>query len=192
MTVRAALYARVSTDDQDCSMQIDALRSYAVARNWSIAREYRESASGATIKKRPEFRAMMERALARELDAVLVWKLDRFGRSLPDCISSLEQLESAGVLFIATSQGLSTEENNPASRFMLQILAAAAEFERSLIRERTKLGVERARAQGKQIGRPRRVFDREKMRRLLKAGHSARKVAKILGVGEGTIRRAMR
>ena len=84
-------------------MQLDALRAYCAARSWDVTYEYRESASGATIKKRPLFREMMQRAGARELDAVLVWKLDRFGRSLPDCVTSLQQLEAAGVIFVATS-----------------------------------------------------------------------------------------
>lgn len=125
------------------------------------------------------------------------WKLDRFGRSLIDCLAAIQQLKSAGVRFIAITQGIDTDESNPAARFQLQVLAAAAEFERELIRERTlagslryrkdydagKIGKERSSRSGKNlaIGRPKKIFDREQVTKLRSEGLSLRQIAPTLG-----------
>ena len=139
---------------------------------------------------------------ARKLDIVLCWKLDRFGRSLLDCLANLRELDSHGVRFIATTQALDTDNRNPASRFLLQVLGAAAEFERELIRERSKAG--RARYvqdfQAGRVGRsvssrsgknlpphrPKRIFDRDRVCSLRAKGFSIRQIAKKLGIGVGT------
>lgn len=131
---------------------------------------------------------------ARKFDAVLVWKLDRFGRSVVDLKNNISALELAGVRFIAISQGIDTDHSNPTSRFMLNMLAAVAEFEAEIIRERVKAGVEQAKRNGtrsgKAIGRPQRVFRRDEVIRLRGEGVSWREISRRLEIGEGTARRA--
>ena len=151
----------------------------------------------------------MHDAGQRKFDVILCWKLDRFGRSLLHCKSALqEELQAHGVRFIATSQNIDTDESNPAARFLLHILMAAAEFERELIRERSMAGLKRYRGQyaagrvGKEVhsrygknlpvGRPRRVFDRQEVLQLRGRGLSYRQIARRLGIGEGAVRRVLR
>jgi DNA invertase Pin-like site-specific DNA recombinase len=145
--------------------------------------------------------------MARKFDCLLVWKLDRFGRSLVDCLTYIRVLEDHGIRFIAVTQGLDTDQRNPASKFLLQVLAAAAEFERSLIRERTQAG--RLRYQqdykagkvgktvysrsGKNlaIGRPKKIFNRDRVIEMHQAGVSFRAIAKQLCLGLGTVARTL-
>ena len=203
--VRTALYTRVSTSDQNCEAQLRELRLYAEQRGWEIVDEFSDQISGAK-GRRPGLNRLLDTARQHRFDSVLCWKLDRFGRSLPDCLSAIQELQSSGVRFIATSQGIDTDENNPASRFLLHILAAAAEFERELIRERAHAGLSRYREDydkgrvGKEVqsrsgknlpvGRPKRVFDRQAVLELRRQGLSWREIAKRLGVGKGTVVRA--
>ena len=149
----------------------------------------------------------MADAQARKFDCLLVWKLDRFGRSLVDCLNNIRSLEDHGVRFIAVTQGLDTDQRNPASRFLLHVLGAAAEFERALIRERSHAGLKRYRQDyaagrvGKEVhsrsgkdlapGRPRRVFDRHRITELRERGLSPRQIARQMGLGEGTVRRVL-
>jgi len=124
----------------------------------------------------------MADARQRRFDVVLVWKLDRFGRSVVHCVSGIQELASLGVRFIATSQGLDTDESNPASKLLLHILAAVAQFERELIRERTIAGIRVAQANGKHVGRPKRVFRRDELVGLRENGQSWRAIASQLGI----------
>ena len=149
----------------------------------------------------------MRDAGKRKVDVILCWKLDRFGRSLLHCKSALQELHGYGVRFIATSQNIDTDESNPASRFLLHILMAAAEFERELIRERSMAGLKRYRGQyaagkvGKEVhsrsgkdlpvGRPKRIFNRQQVFHLRTRGLSYRQIARQLGIGEGTVRRVL-
>ena len=185
--------------------QLRELRTYAERRGWEIVAEFSDQMSGAK-GRRPGLQQLLDQANKQSFDAVLCWKLDRFGRSLPDCLSAIQELQSCGVRFIATSQGIDTDENNPASRFLLHILAAAAEFERELIRERAHAGLSRYQADyragkvGKEVqsrsgknlpvGRPKRIFDRQAVHKLRQKGLSWRAIAKELGVGKGTVIRA--
>jgi DNA invertase Pin-like site-specific DNA recombinase len=118
-------------------------------------------------------------------------KLDRFGRSLMNCVAGIQELTAAGVRFLATSQGLDTDESNPTSRLLLHILAAVAEFERELIKERVSTGLKHAKANGAAIGRPRRVFDRQKALDMRQQGMSYPQIAQTLGVGYGTVVRGI-
>jgi len=129
-SVKAAVYARVSTTDQNCELQLNELREYIVRHGWENAGEYVDTGWSGAKASRPEFDKLMEDARKRRFDVVLVWKLDRFGRSLLNCKTALQQLQSNGVRFIATSQNIDTDESNPAARFLLHMLMAAAEFER--------------------------------------------------------------
>jgi putative DNA-invertase from lambdoid prophage Rac len=173
--MKIALYARVSTNDQNCKMQLTELRDYA-ATGWSGAKA-----------SRPELNRLMADARKRRFDAVLVWKLDRWGRSVADSIKSIQELTSLGVRFVAVTQNIDTDESNPMARFLLHIMAAFAELEREIIRERVVAGVKAARANGKQLGRPKRVFRRDEAVRLREAGMSWRKIAAELGVPVTTV-----
>jgi site-specific DNA recombinase len=137
--MNVATYARVSTSDQNCALQLEELNRYCQARGWQIVREYIDQGiSGASVKKRQAFKELMQDAAQRKFDCVAVLKLDRFGRSVS--VTSLKELDSCGVRFIAVSQGLDTDQSNPGSRLLLNILCCVAEFERELIQERVQLG----------------------------------------------------
>ena len=165
-SVRAAIYARVSTTDQTCEMQLRELRDYCQRRGWEIAGEYVDTGWSGVKASRPQLDQLMKDARQRRFDAVLVWKLDRWGRSLIQSLQSVQELASMGARFVAITQNIDTDETNPMSRFMLHIFGAFAEFEREMIRERTVAGVRAARAKGKKLGRPKRVFRRDEVARL--------------------------
>ena len=204
MTV--ACYVRVSTSDQNPELQLRELRDYATRQGWALADSYKDVGSGSSLC-RPGLERLLEDAHQGKFKAVLVWKLDRFGRSLVDCLKNIELLEGCGVRFIAVTQGLDTDHRNPASRFLLQVLGAAAEFERSLILERVQAGQARYRQDylsgkvgktvhsrsGKDLPahRPRKIFDREKVFRLRRDGLSLRQIADRMGIGLGTVSRTL-
>jgi DNA invertase Pin-like site-specific DNA recombinase len=146
---RVALYARVSTNDQNCDLQLRELREYAAARKWEIAGEYVDMGWSGSKANRPELTRLMSDARKRRFDAVLVWKLDRWGRSVADSIRGITELTSLEVRFIAVTQNIDTNQTNPMARFLLHIMAAFSELERELIRERTVAGVRTARSKGK-------------------------------------------
>src|ERR1700688_1432508 len=161
-TMTAAIYARVSTADQNNAIQVRELKEYVERRGWELAGTYQDQMSGAKAS-RPGLDQLFAEARRRKFDIVVVWKLDRFGRSLVHCVSGIQELASKGIRFIATSQGLDTDESNPASKLLMHILAAVAQFERELIHERVSAGMKAARKHGTKtgnaIGRPRRIFD---------------------------------
>ncbi len=204
--MKAAIYARVSTEDQRCDLQLTELRGYCQRSNWEIL-EYTEKASGKAGSKRPELQRLLADARMRRFDVVLVWKLDRFGRSLRDLVGNIQTLDSAGVRFIALTQNIDTDNKSPMGKFLLHIFGAFAEFEHSLIVERVTAGVmeyKRAYDSG-EIGktrnsrsgknlpphRPAKIFRRDQAVKLRKAGKSWRAIEKILGVPQATIRRAV-
>ena len=123
----------------------------------------------------------------RRFDAVLVWKLDRWGRSVADSIRSIQELAGLGVRFLAVTQNLDTDQSNPMSRFLLHILAAFAELEREMIRERVIAGIRHAKNQNKSIGRPRRIFRRDKALRMRAKGFSWRQIARKLDIPFSTV-----
>ena len=189
--MRAALYARVSTTDQNCSSQLRELREYAERRGWQVSGEYIDTGWSGAKASRPELDRLMKDAAVRRFDAALVYKLDRFGRSVRNCLDGIEALRSHGVRFLAISQSIDTDESNPTSRVLLHILASVAEFERELIRERVRAGIKSAKHKGKRLGRPKRVFNRQTALELRAAGLSFPQIAKELGVGVGTVYRAI-
>jgi DNA invertase Pin-like site-specific DNA recombinase len=138
--IRAALYCRVSTTDQTNALQIRELTEYVQRGGWELVGTYQDTISG-TKASRPGLDRLMADARLRKFDAVLVYKLDRWGRSLEHCVSGIQELQSLGIRFIAVSQGLDTDESNPTSKLLMHILASVAEFERSLIRERVSAGI---------------------------------------------------
>src|ERR1017187_7008060 len=185
--MRAALYARVSTlNGQHPEMQLAELREYASRRGWEIMGEYVDEGVSGSKESRPELNRLMADAHRRQLDIVLVWKIDRFGRSLRHLVNALADLDSYGVTFASLKDSL--DLSTPSGRLMFQIIGAMAEFERALIQERVKAGLQNARRNGKQLGRPRRVVDHDGIFRLKSEGHSLRDIAEKLGVGYGTVR----
>ena len=204
---RAAIYVRVSTSDQNCELQLRDLRDYAAQREWVVVGVYQDVASGAKTQ-RPALRALMSDARGKKFDCLLVWKLDRLGRSLVDCLNHIQDLETNGVRFIVITQGLDTDERNPVSKLLLHVLGAAAEFERSLILERTRAGHMRYREafESGKVGRtvhsrsgrdlpphrPRRIFDRDAVICLHRQGLSMRQIARQLSLGVGTVSRTLR
>lgn len=193
--MKTALYARVSTSDQNCEMQLTALREYVGARGWTVAGEYVDTGWSGAKASRPAFNRLMADAKARRFDTVAVWKMDRFGRSVQHFIEAIADLRSAGVRFIATDQGIDTDASNPASRLMFHLLVAFAEFEREIIKERVVAGLQRAKTKGtrsgRPIGRPRRIFDRGAVLRLRAEGKSIEAIARDVGVGVGTVARIL-
>jgi DNA invertase Pin-like site-specific DNA recombinase len=187
--MKCALYARVSTSDQNCQLQISELRDYVAKRgnDWQIAGEYIDAGVSGAKASRPELNRLMADARKRRFDAVLVWKLDRWGRSVIDSIKNIQELRSLGVRFLAVTQNIDTDESNAMSGFLIVVLSAFAEMERQLIIERTVLGVRAARAAGKTLGRPKRVFHRDEALRLRAEGRSWRAIGKELGVPFSTV-----
>ncbi len=187
--LRAAIYARVSTLDQKHDMQLTELRGYAKRMGWT-ATEYTEKMS--SVKKRPVFEKLLDDARLRKFDVVLVWKLDRFARSMRQFIDSVFTLDAAGVRFIAVTQGIDTDAQNPTGKFLMHILAAFAELERNMIVERVRAGVKEAQRRGKHCGRPSRIFSRGQARDLQKKGLSLRAIAAKLSIPLSTVADALR
>jgi len=192
--MKTAIYARVSTTDQINAIQIRELKEYVERRGWELTSVHQDQMSGAKAS-RPGLDQLMADARRRKFDVVVVWKLDRFGRSLVHCVSGIQELASLGIRFIATSQGLDTDESNPASKLLMHILAAVAQFERELIRERVSAGMKAARKHGTKtgnpIGRPRRIFNREEVVRLRETGLSVEQIAHEMSIGVGTVVRVL-
>jgi putative DNA-invertase from lambdoid prophage Rac len=192
--MNAAIYARVSTTDQTNAIQIRELKEYVERRGWELAGTYQDQMSGAKAS-RPGLDQLIADARRRKFDVVVVWKLDRFGRSLVHCVSGIQELASLGIRFITITQGLDTDQSNPASKLLMHILAAVAQFERELIRERVSAGMRAAKAHGTKtgnaIGRPRRIFNREEVVRLRETGLSIERIASQMRIGVGTVVRVL-
>jgi putative DNA-invertase from lambdoid prophage Rac len=182
VTMQAVLYARVSTADQSCQMQLRELRDYAARRGLEVVAEYVDTGQSGAKASRPELDRLMRDARIRRFDAVLVWKLDRWGRSVAHCIRSIQELVSLGIRFLAATQNIDTDENNPGSRFLFHIFAAFAELEREMIRERVISGIRNAKINGKSLGRPKRVFRRDEAISMRASGMSWRQIARQLNI----------
>ena len=184
---RAGLYARVSTNDQQTlSMQSRAMREYAARRGWTIAVNVREVGSGAA--KREARERLLDAARRREIDVVLVWRLDRWGRSVADLLATLQELEHLGVGFISLTEAL--DLTTPAGRAMAVLLAIFADFEREILRERTRAGLAQARLNGKRLGRPVTAgHHAAEIRRLHRAGVSKSEIARPVRIGRTSVRR---
>jgi DNA invertase Pin-like site-specific DNA recombinase len=182
---RVAIYARVSTQDQDPQMQLRELRAYAKSRAFTVAYEFIDHLSG-TTSVRPELSKLWQTARARKIDTVLVWKFDRFARSTKQLIDALEEFRHLGVDFISITEQIDT--GSPMGKAMFTVISAIAEFERSLISERVRSGLAKARANGKQLGRPKTSPETIKeIKRLRKQGMSLTQTAKQLGVSYQTV-----
>src|SRR5947199_1172064 len=188
-TFRAGLYARVSTSDQQTlPMQNRALREYAARRGWAIAMQIREVGSGAVERNARE--QLMEAARRREIDVVLVWRLDRWGRSAMDLLTTLQELAHLGVGFVSLTEAL--DLTTPAGRAMAGLLAILAEFEREILRDRVRAGLAHAPQNGKQLGRPMTAgLQAAHIRILDRADVAKAEIARRLQVGRTSVRRIL-
>src|SRR5713226_2850718 len=175
----AALYARVSTVDQNCEVQLQDLRRFAGQR-FAQYREYIDVGVSGAQRHRPQLDALKRDARKRLFDVVLVWKFDRFARSLKHLIESLDEFSSLGIDFVSYTEGVDTI--TPSGQLLFHIVGAVAQFERDLIADRVRDGMAHARSMGKHIGRPRAKVDVEAVRNLRSQGKSLRNIAMALGV----------
>src|SRR5450755_712778 len=187
--LRVGLYARVSTHDQQTlPLQIRAMREYAAKRGWIIAAQIKEVGSGASQR---ELRAtLLASARRREIDVVLVWRLDRWGRSVADLVSTLHELQHLGVGCVSLTEA--RDLSTPAGRAMAGLLAVFAEFEREILRERVRAGLIHARQNGKRLGRPpSAAHQADQVRRLYRARLSKSEIARQLKIGRTSVRRIL-
>jgi DNA invertase Pin-like site-specific DNA recombinase len=188
--MKAALYARVSTTHgQDVNLQLRELRQFAEARGWEITGEYVDSGVSGAKDSRPALDRLMSDAKRRKCDVILVWKLDRFGRSLRHLVNALAELEAVGVSFVSLTDNL--DLSTPTGRLMFQVIAAMSEFERELIRERVRAGLRNARAKGRKLGRPRAALDAARIGRLRAQGRSLREIAGELGCSASLVHKTL-
>lgn len=176
--MQAAIYVRVSTFDQEPENQLRELRQYVVARGWTSVEFVDRGVSGSK-DKRPALDELVKQAKRRKFDVLVCWRLDRLGRNLRHLILLLDELQALGVGFVSLAEGI--DATTPAGRLQLHVLGAIAEFERERIRERVMAGLQRARAQGKRLGRP-----RVSAAKVAPPGGSVRAAAKVWGVSKTT------
>lgn len=182
--MRAAIYARVSTFDQEPENQLQELRRYVQARGWT-ANEYVDRGVSGSKDRRPALDALIAEAQRRRFDVLVCWRLDRLGRNLRHLVTMLDELQTLGIAFVSLSEGI--DATTPAGKLQMHILAAIAEFERERIRERVLAGLQRAKGQGKRLGRPKARIPRERV--LAVAGRPLADAATALGVSRSTLKR---
>lgn len=189
--MKAALYARVSrADQQTIPAQLSEMREYCARRSWQIVGEFEEQASGAKTD-RPQRKELMRLVQRGKVEVVLVWKLDRWGRSTVDLLSTLKEIHGCGAAFVSITEGL--DLTTPSGRMMAGMLAVFAEFEREMIIARTVEGLKLAREKGKTLGRP-KVSEEKKAHILAfaKEGHKSPKISELTGIPASTVRRIVK
>src|SRR6266568_4876642 len=182
--MKAAIYARVSTVDQEPENQLQEIRRYVEARGWSAVEYVDRGVSGAK-DRRPALDQLLADARRRRFDVVVCWRLDRLGRNLKHLITLLEELQALGVAFVSLAEGI--DATTPAGKLQMHILGAIAEFEKERIRERVLAGLQRARIQGRRLGRPRAVVPVERIRTV--SGLPIDDAARALRVSRSTLKR---
>ncbi len=187
---RAALYARVSTADQDTALQLDELRHVAEQRDWRVVAEHVDHGVSGAESRRPELDRLMASVRTGKFDVAAVWRFDRFARSTRHLLEALEEFRLLGVDFVSIREGIDTA--TPVGKMVFTFIGAVAEFERELLRERVKAGMAAAKAKGKHCGRPVVEIDLRPAVALLKEGRPLGEVASILGVARTTLRRRLR
>src|SRR5215469_18055784 len=187
--MRVAIYARVSTanNGQNPEMQLRELREYCQHRGWQLVGEYVDAGISGAKDSRPELNRLNADAKRRRFDAVVVWKFDRFARSVSHLLRALEEFRSLGIEFVSLSEQIDT--STPTGKMVFTVLGAVAELERSLIAERVRAGIRNARAKGKRLGRPRKSLDGGRIATLRAQGVGWRAIATELKVGVGTLHR---
>src|ERR1700730_454127 len=184
--MRAAIYARVSTanNGQNPRVQTRELVEFCERRGWTLVPEYVDIGISGTKEKRPALDRLMAAAHKRRFDVVVVWRFDRFARSVSHLLRALETFNALGIAFVSLSEQMDT--TTPTGKMIFTVLGAVAELERSLIVERVRAGLRNARAKGKTLGRPRKIVDHSKIAALRASGASWPTIAKKLGIGVGT------
>lgn len=190
MTVRCALYMRVSTDDQNIDLQRQGLAEFCSRRGWQIITEIADVGISGTKDSRPGLNKLMADAHKGRFDAVVVWKFDRFARSVSHLLRALETFRSLGIEFCSVSECIDT--STPVGKMTFTVLGAVAELERSLIVERVRAGMKSARARGVRLGRRVIQIDNETVRRLRSEGKSYRTISKELGISAATVHKSAR
>ena len=187
--LRVGLYARVSTHDQKTlPMQIRAMREYAAKRGWELGVQIKEVGSGAVERELREM--VMAAARRRQIDVVLVWRLDRWDRSLADLVVTLKELADLGVGFVSLTEAL--DLTTPTGRAMAGLLSVFSEFEHEILRERIRAGIAEARLKGKHLGRPMTVGKQaSQIRKFHRAGVSKAEIARRLGLSRTSVRRVL-
>lgn len=188
--MKAFLYARVSTKDQATDMQLAELRDYCARRGLDIAGEFIDAGISGSKERRPQLDAMLAACQKRKADAVIVYRYDRFARSLRQLVNALAEFDALGIHFVSLHEGVDT--STPNGRLVFGIFASIAEFERELIRDRVRSGLAAAKAKGKRLGRPRLVVDATRVAALRAQGHSWQQIATELGVSVGKVYQAPR
>ena len=185
---RVALYARVSTKDkgQNPDTQLFPLREQSATKQLQIVNEYVDHGVSGSKQRRPQLDRLMEHARLKRFDVVMVWKFDRFARSTTHLLHALEEFQSLAIDFVSLSENIDT--STPIGKMVFTLFAAIAEFERDIIRERVQAGVDRARKEGKKLGRPRALVDEERVYEQLEQGQSLRSLAIQTGLARGTLR----
>jgi DNA invertase Pin-like site-specific DNA recombinase len=188
---RVAIYARVSTanNGQDPTMQTRELKEYIERRGWQLTGEYVDVGVSGTKEKRAKLERLMSDAHRRRFDAVVVWKFDRFARSVSHLLRALETFQALGIHFVSLSESMDT--STPAGKMVFTVLGAVAELERSLIVERVKAGLRNARSKGKRLGRPKKVIDAATMARLRAQGCSVREIAAETGYSRSLVHKTL-
>lgn len=184
----AALYARVSTLDQNCEVQLQDLRRYATQR-FARYHEFVDQGVSGTQRRRPQLDALMQAARRRRFEVVVVWKFDRFARSVKHLVDSLAEFNALGIDFISYTEGIDT--TTPTGQLLFHMVGAVAQFERDLIAERVRAGMAHARAMGKRIGRPCAPVDVQQVVQLRNQGKSLRQIAQTLAIPTSRVRRAL-
>jgi len=189
--MRAAIYARVSTSNngQDPRVQTREIREYCERRGWQIAGEYVDAGISGAKDSRPELNKLMADAHRRRFDAVVVWRFDRFARSVSHLLRALENFNALGVGFVSLSEQIDT--STPTGKMVFTVLGAVAELERSLIAERVRAGLRNARAKGTRLGRPRISVDASRVARLRAEGRTVREIAVTLGVSRSLVHKTL-
>jgi len=190
MTQKVALYARVSTSDQNAESQLRDLRAHAERRGWEVVDEYVDQGISGTRQKRPALDRLMGDARRRKFDVVAVWRFDRFARSTKHLVNALDEFRHLGISFVSYQENL--DLGSPMGEAMFTIIAAIAKLERDIIADRVRSGMRRAKAQGKHVGRPRTRIHADRVWQLRQDGLSISEIALQLGASESTIRRAVK
>lgn len=184
-----ALYARVSTEGQDPEVQLSALRSHAAARGWEIVEEFVDRGFSGAKEKRPALEQLIKAAWAGKFQVVLVWRFDRFARSVKHLISALETFRNLKIDFISLQEQFDT--SSPIGQAMFTIIGAMAQLERDIVRERVRAGLDRARAKGIRLGRPKAEARGDRISVLRSDGLSIGEIARRLRCSRSTIRRRL-
>ena len=188
--MRTALYARVSTNDkgQDPEVQMREMREFCPRRGWEIVDAYVDAGISGSKERRPQLDRLIADARRRKFDAVLVYRFDRFARSMRQLVNALAEFQSLGIEFVSLHEGVDT--STPDGRLVFGIMASIAEFERELIRDRVRSGIRHARAKGKRLGRPRIHVNAARIANLRHQDRSWSEIAAETGLSTGTVRRA--